>query len=40
MKAIMEGNVNRPHRANCKPCHLPAQASDWIYVGGYPALRR
>ena len=28
------------YRANCKPCHLPAQASDWIYVGGYPALRR
>jgi len=28
------------YRANCKPCHLPAQGSDWIYVDGYPPLRR
>jgi len=28
------------YRANCKPCHLPAQASEWIYVDGYPPLRR
>jgi len=28
------------YRALCKPCHLPAQASDYIYVGGYPPLRR
>jgi Cytochrome P460 len=28
------------YRANCKPCHLPAQASDWVYVAGYPSLRR
>lgn len=28
------------YRANCRPCHVPAQASDWIYVGGYPQLRR
>src|SRR5215470_5258499 len=24
----------------CKSCHVPAQASDWVYVDGYPALRR
>lgn len=24
---------------NCRTCHVPAQASDWIYVGGYPALK-
>ena len=23
---------------NCKPCHVPAQATDWIYVQGYPPL--
>jgi hypothetical protein len=28
------------YRANCKPCHVPAQASDWVYVAGYPSLRR
>jgi len=28
------------YRANCKSCHVPAQASDWVYVGGYPPLRR
>ena len=28
------------YRANCKPSHLPAQASDYIYVGGYQPLRR
>jgi hypothetical protein len=25
---------------NCKSCHIPAQATDWIYVNGYPALKR
>ena len=28
------------YRADCKGCHLPAQASHWIYVEGYPQLRR
>ena len=28
------------YRANCKSCHVPAQASDWVYVGGYPPLKR
>jgi hypothetical protein len=28
------------YRVNCKSCHVPAQASDWIYVGGYLPLRR
>ena len=26
--------------ADCKSCHLPAQASDWVYVAGYPPLKR
>jgi hypothetical protein len=25
---------------DCKSCHLPAQASDWVYVAGYPPLKR
>jgi hypothetical protein len=28
------------YKINCQPCHVPAQASDWVYVGGYPPLRR
>ena len=23
----------------CQGCHVPAQASDWVYVDGYPPLR-
>jgi hypothetical protein len=28
------------YRVNCKSCHVPAQASDWVYVGGYPPLKQ
>jgi hypothetical protein len=28
------------YKTNCRSCHVPAQASDWIYVGGYPPLKR
>jgi hypothetical protein len=28
------------YSVNCKSCHVPAQATDWVYVGGYPPLRR
>src|SRR5262249_50248075 len=28
------------YRVDCKSCHVPAQASEWVYVGGYPPLRR
>jgi hypothetical protein len=28
------------YRLNCKSCHVPAKATDWIYVDGYPALKR
>jgi hypothetical protein len=27
------------YKANCLACHVPAQASDWIYVSGYPSLK-
>jgi hypothetical protein len=26
-------------KTNCLPCHVPAKATDWIYVQGYPALK-
>ena len=28
------------YKADCHGCHVPAQSTDWIYVNGYPALRR
>ena len=28
------------YKLNCKSCHVPAHATDWIYVDGYPALKR
>jgi Cytochrome P460 len=28
------------YRTNCKGCHIPARKSDWIYVEGYPPLRK
>ena len=28
------------YKVDCLTCHVPAQASDWIYVQGYPALKQ
>ena len=27
------------YKVNCLGCHVPAQATKWIYVNGYPPLR-
>ena len=27
------------YKAECLTCHVPAQASDWVYVDGYPPLK-
>jgi hypothetical protein len=27
-------------KVDCLGCHVPAQATDWIYVQGYPALKQ
>lgn len=27
------------YRTNCLGCHVPAQATDWVYVDGYPPLK-
>jgi hypothetical protein len=28
------------YKTACLSCHVPARASDWIYVDGYPELKR
>ena len=28
------------YHSDCQGCHVPATATDWIYVNGYPVLRR
>ena len=28
------------YRVNCLPCHVPARATDLVYVQGYPPLER
>jgi hypothetical protein len=28
------------YKVNCLACHIPAQATDWVYVGGYPPLKQ
>jgi hypothetical protein len=28
------------YTADCQSCHIPAQPTDWIYVDGYPPLRK
>jgi hypothetical protein len=33
-------NVATAYTADCLGCHAPARANDWVYVEGYPALRR
>jgi hypothetical protein len=28
------------YKTDCQACHTPAQATDWIYVDGYPVLKK
>ena len=35
-----DGNVATDYEADCLGCHIPAEASDWIYVEAYPTLKR
>jgi S-formylglutathione hydrolase FrmB len=28
------------YKTNCLGCHVPARSSDWVYVDGYPPLKR
>jgi hypothetical protein len=39
----LKGGVPQPtfdYRENCKTCHSPAEASEWIFTDGYPPLKR
>jgi hypothetical protein len=31
--------ISTDYKMDCRPCHVPAQASRWIYIQGYPALK-
>ncbi|WP_247400834.1 MULTISPECIES: cytochrome P460 family protein [unclassified Bradyrhizobium] len=28
------------YQTDCQSCHAPAQSTDWVYVDGYPPLKR
>jgi len=32
--------VTEDYKADCIPCHVPAEKDDWIYVRGYPELKK
>ena len=32
--------TSKDFRTDCLGCHIPAKATDWIYVLGYPGLRK
>ncbi len=29
----------KDYKADCLGCHIPAKATDWVYIEGYPLLR-
>jgi hypothetical protein len=39
----MKDGLPRPtldHKDNCKGCHAPAAATEWIYTEGFLTLKR
>lgn len=32
--------TSKDFRTDCLGCHIPAKATDWIYVFGYPGLKK
>lgn len=32
-------NASTDHSKDCMGCHVPAKATDWVYVQGYPTLK-
>ncbi len=32
--------TSKDFRTDCLGCHIPAKATDWIYVSGYPGLKK
>jgi len=35
-----QNTITVDYKNECISCHIPAKPSDWIYVNGYPSLRR
>lgn len=33
-------NVSKSYQISCIGCHLPAEEDDWIYLRGYPTLKK
>ncbi len=33
-------NVSKGWRRSCMGCHIPAKGDDWIYIEGYPTLKK
>ena len=31
--------VATDHKKDCLGCHIPAKATDWVYIQGYPVLK-
>ena len=35
-----EDNVATDYTTDCKLCHVPAKKDDWVYIRGYPVLKK
>src|SRR6516162_2930572 len=33
-------NVATDYTTDCRTCHVPAKRDDWVYVRGYPVLKK
>ncbi len=33
-------NVATDYKTDCKVCHIPAKKDDWVYIRGYPVLKK
>ena len=34
-----EKQIATDYKTDCRGCHVPAKADDWLYIRGYPALK-
>ena len=33
-------NVATDYKTDCRTCHVPARKDDWVYIRGYPVLKK
>ncbi len=33
-------NVATDYKLDCRTCHVPARKDDWVYIRGYPVLKK